>query len=228
MSDTPCPSRAEQNADVYQPLLKKLALLAAAIAERAGELALARVAPSPSPPASAPPASTPADPDPLTTFERASRLVRQCAALANKIETDLRQSAPALRPRANPAARRMPPDGAAVRTRVQRAIYANAEPERAEDLLAGLYDRLEEPEILQMLARHGIEATVAALCTELGVAEPVTNLTDEELAAWIERLDPVEGEPDDITPCPRPPTANSQAPPAMPPLRDALRTFRSA
>jgi len=196
MPDTKPPSRAEHNADVYQPVLKKLALLAGAIAERAGELALARLTPTPAKPTPPPPL----DPDPLTTFERAARLVRQCAALACKIETDLALAAQSARPRGNPAARRLPPHGAAVRSRVERAIRVNTLPEHAEPLLADLYAYLEDPAVLQMLARQGEDATVAALCAELGVAEPLTNLTDQELADWLDRLDPVEGEPGYVPP----------------------------
>jgi hypothetical protein len=204
----PPPARAEQTADFYLALLQKLALTAAALAERAGTQALAQTPPSP--------AETTPDPDPIRTFERMARCVRQCAAIANKIETDLRQ--PGRQP-GNPAARRLPPNGAAVRTRVERAIHTNADPGEAEALLANLYDRLEDPDILHMLARHGIAPTVAALCAEAGLHEPLTNLSDEELAAWVDRLDPVEDDPDEEPPEPWPQTARAQANTRAPPPR---------
>jgi hypothetical protein len=201
----PTNRRAEQNADFYQPLLRKIALIATSIAERAGAQVL-----DPAPAAASPPAA-----EALSTFERAARCLRQCAAIANKIEADLRQAGPA-RKAANPATRRLPPNGAAVRARLERAIHTNADPAMAENLLADLYDRLEEPDILHSLARDGIEATVAILCADLGIHEPLTNLTDAELAAWVDRLDPVDDDPDEKSaawPPARTPPANAQAPP---------------
>ena len=109
-------------------------------------------------------------------FQRTSRSVRQTLALDAKLERD-RQTAErehregAKRAEAFRAARRK----AQVKLAVERCVWAEADGDEAETLLADLDDHLERDALSDAFAGDDpVEVHIARLCAELGVETPET------------------------------------------------------
>jgi hypothetical protein len=109
-------------------------------------------------------------------FQRTSRSVRQTLALEAKLERD-RQTAErehregARRAEAFRVARRK----AQVKLAVERCVWAEADGDEAETLLADLDDRLERDALADAFAGDDpVDDHIARLCAELGVDTPET------------------------------------------------------
>jgi hypothetical protein len=162
--DTPDPAqdRAERHLRVLQELAELGMSLARDVAARAAETA---------------------DPDLVLAFSRIARAVRQTVALEAKLADD-RETARA------DHARRLAQETAArggrrkkfVEDAVERAIYAEAQGETAEDLLGDLYERLQDPRDDADFADRPIGELIADICKALGVTPDPSLWEDEDWA----------------------------------------------
>jgi len=110
-------------------------------------------------------------------FQRTSRSVRQTLALEAKLERDRQTVERETREVAKRAeAVRVDRRRAQVKLAVERCVWSEADGDEADTLLADLDDRLERDALSDAFAGDDpVEAHIARLCAELGVAAPVSS-----------------------------------------------------
>jgi len=151
-------------------MLKKLAEMAMELSEAAHEEAMAEIAARKADPAKPEPAR-----DPMLSFSRMARVVRQTVALEAKFEKERRTEAQgnvwadyycryAMATFASNEQKRR------VRKLVEKEIERNAlSPSDREDLTERLYERLEDDgDWRDLTDNRSVGETIAALCEELG------------------------------------------------------------
>lgn len=123
--------------------------------------------------------------DPVLSFARLARAVRQTVALEAKVAVDGFASAqPASRGATRPGAAVQPgfvKMKARIRRSVEEAIASGAEPGDAEDLLRDLDERLDDPEYAEEMGDRPFGMIVALICGGLGVKIDLKDFTDTEL-----------------------------------------------
>jgi hypothetical protein len=158
---------------------------AAASARRAAVEAAPPAEPAPVEEPVAPPEAEPAEPEPTVeelvardpaylSFQRLTRSVRQCMALALRFQNDrLDREAGLVKARA--AAEAAAPKPPRERSRkeqlaelVKDKIEREAEPDEKEDLLSELNERLEDDDLERDLEHHALDELALQICQDLG------------------------------------------------------------
>jgi len=195
-------TRAAESSDDFLRMLKRLAEMGTALAERVFTEAMAE--PAKAPEAAAPaPKPSPVPQTAVLSFHRLSRTVRQSIMLSAKLQNDRleREKKPESRAAA-PKPPRRSREKDEVESRVKDAIERESEGDALvqETLERALQERLESIDVERDLKRYSPDEIARQICQEIGV-EPDAEFGSENDAAAVQvarppRLHPHPDNPD--------------------------------
>src|SRR5579859_422582 len=196
-------TRAAESSDDFLRMLKRLAEMGTALAERVFTEAMAEPAKAPEAEVAPPPRPSPVPQTAVLSFHRLSRTVRQSIMLSAKLQNDRLE--PEGKPTSSEAAPKPPRrsrEKDEVESRVKDAIERESEGDALvqETLERALQERLESIDVERDLKRYSPDEIARQICQEIGV-EPDAEFGSENDAAAVQvarppRLHPHPDNPD--------------------------------